>query len=85
MALFVPACLPLPLPCQTRHVPPDTPPPCALAGPPSADRAHRIGQANSVNVYFLHARGSSDDLIWCAPGPLVLQSCLPGAMHHPPP
>jgi len=31
---------------------------------PCADRAHRIGQANSVNVYFLHATGSSDDLIW---------------------
>lgn len=30
-----------------------------------ADRAHRIGQANSVNVIFLHAKGSSDDLIWC--------------------
>ncbi|KAI7838398.1 hypothetical protein COHA_007802 [Chlorella ohadii] len=28
------------------------------------DRAHRIGQANSVNVIFLHAKGSSDDLIW---------------------
>lgn len=30
----------------------------------AADRAHRIGQASSVNVYFLHARGSIDDLIW---------------------
>ena len=28
------------------------------------DRAHRIGQASSVNVHFLHARGSIDDLIW---------------------
>jgi hypothetical protein len=29
-----------------------------------ADRAHRIGQASSVNIYFLHAKGSTDDLIW---------------------
>ncbi len=28
------------------------------------DRAHRIGQASSVNVYYLHVRGSIDDLIW---------------------
>ncbi|KDD75514.1 hypothetical protein H632_c644p0, partial [Helicosporidium sp. ATCC 50920] len=30
------------------------------------DRAHRIGQASAVNVYFLHAKGSIDDLIWAA-------------------
>ena len=28
------------------------------------DRAHRIGQARSVNIYMLHARGSVDDVIW---------------------
>ena len=28
------------------------------------DRAHRIGQASSVNIYMLHARGSVDDVIW---------------------
>ena len=28
------------------------------------DRAHRIGQAQSVNIYFLHAKGSVDDVIW---------------------
>ena len=28
------------------------------------DRVHRIGQANSVNVYYLHAKGSIDDIIW---------------------
>ncbi|EIE23396.1 P-loop containing nucleoside triphosphate hydrolase protein [Coccomyxa subellipsoidea C-169] len=28
------------------------------------DRAHRIGQATSVNIYMLHARGSVDDVIW---------------------
>ena len=30
------------------------------------DRAHRIGQASSVNVYYLHVRGSIDDLIWAS-------------------
>ncbi|PRW20657.1 SWI SNF-related matrix-associated actin-dependent regulator of chromatin subfamily A 1 isoform X1 [Chlorella sorokiniana] len=30
------------------------------------DRAHRIGQASSVNVIFLFAKGSSDDLIWAS-------------------
>ena len=30
------------------------------------DRAHRIGQPCSVNVYYLHVRGSVDDLIWSA-------------------
>jgi hypothetical protein len=30
------------------------------------DRAHRIGQASSVNIYLLHARGSIDDVIWAA-------------------
>lgn len=29
-----------------------------------ADRAHRIGQLNSVNVYFLHVKNSIDDIIW---------------------
>lgn len=29
-----------------------------------ADRAHRIGQASSVNIHFLHAKGSVDDIIW---------------------
>eukprot|EP00889_Picochlorum_renovo_P008074 jgi/Picre1/35104/NNA_002567.t1 len=28
------------------------------------DRAHRIGQASSVNVYFLHIKDSIDDVIW---------------------
>ena len=28
------------------------------------DRAHRIGQASSVNIYMLHVKGSIDDLIW---------------------
>uniref|UniRef100_A0A1D2AGI9 SWI/SNF-related matrix-associated actin-dependent regulator of chromatin subfamily A-like protein 1 n=1 Tax=Auxenochlorella protothecoides TaxID=3075 RepID=A0A1D2AGI9_AUXPR len=28
------------------------------------DRAHRIGQASSVNIHFLHAKGSVDDIIW---------------------
>lgn len=28
------------------------------------DRAHRIGQASAVNVYFLLLRGSADDIIW---------------------
>eukprot|EP00890_Picochlorum_soloecismus_P000494 jgi/Picsp_1/1445/NSC_04924-R1_swi snf-related matrix-associated actin-dependent regulator of chromatin subfamily a-like protein 1-like len=28
------------------------------------DRAHRIGQLNSVNVYFLHVKNSIDDIIW---------------------
>lgn len=28
------------------------------------DRAHRIGQASSVNVYFLHVKNSVDDIIW---------------------
>jgi len=30
----------------------------------SPDRAHRIGQASAVNVYFLHVRNSVDDIIW---------------------
>ena len=25
---------------------------------------HRIGQAQSVNVYYLHVRGSVDDIMW---------------------
>ena len=28
------------------------------------DRAHRIGQPSSVNVYFLHVKQSVDDLMW---------------------
>lgn len=28
------------------------------------DRAHRIGQPTSVNVYFLHVRHSVDDIMW---------------------
>ena len=28
------------------------------------DRAHRIGQARSVNIYMLHVRSSVDDVIW---------------------
>lgn len=31
-----------------------------------ADRAHRIGQASAVNVYFLHVKGSVDEIIWSA-------------------
>jgi len=27
------------------------------------DRAHRIGQKNSVNVVYLHAEGTSDDML----------------------
>jgi len=30
------------------------------------DRAHRIGQPCSVNVYYLHVKGSVDDLVWQA-------------------
>lgn len=30
------------------------------------DRAHRIGQPCSVNVYYLHMKGSVDDLVWQA-------------------
>lgn len=32
------------------------------------DRVHRIGQANSVNVAFLHVRHSIDDQIWANVG-----------------
>eukprot|EP00884_Botryococcus_braunii_P013393 jgi/Botrbrau1/22054/Bobra.0024s0064.1 len=28
------------------------------------DRAHRIGQAQAVNIYNLHLKGSIDDVIW---------------------
>ena len=28
------------------------------------DRAHRIGQASSVHVHYLHMKGSIDDIIW---------------------
>lgn len=28
------------------------------------DRAHRIGQVSSVNVYYLHANDTVDDIIW---------------------
>lgn len=33
------------------------------------DRAHRIGQCDSVNVHYLIARGTTDDSIW----PLILK------------
>ena len=33
------------------------------------DRAHRIGQKDCVTVYYLLARGTTDDRIW----PLILQ------------
>jgi len=28
------------------------------------DRAHRIGQANCVQVHYLHCKGTVDDIIW---------------------
>ena len=28
------------------------------------DRAHRIGQAQSVNVHYLHVKRSIDDVMW---------------------
>lgn len=28
------------------------------------DRAHRIGQCRAVNVYYLHVKGSADDVVW---------------------
>jgi len=28
------------------------------------DRAHRIGQKNSVNIYYLHGKGTLDDDIY---------------------
>ena len=28
------------------------------------DRAHRIGQLETVNIYYLLARGTADDHIW---------------------
>lgn len=28
------------------------------------DRVHRIGQPQSVNIYYLHVRGSVDDIMW---------------------
>ena len=28
------------------------------------DRAHRIGQAQSVNVHYLHVKRSIDDMMW---------------------
>eukprot|EP00899_Mesostigma_viride_P012264 jgi/Mesvir1/21038/Mv08086-RA.1 len=28
------------------------------------DRAHRIGQKDSVNIYFLHVNGTADDMLW---------------------
>ena len=28
------------------------------------DRAHRIGQKNSVNIYYMHGRGTIDDQIF---------------------
>ena len=33
------------------------------------DRAHRIGQLDSVNVHYLLAKGTTDDQIW----PLILR------------
>lgn len=33
------------------------------------DRAHRIGQTDSVTVHYLLSRGTTDDRIW----PLILQ------------
>ncbi len=47
------------------------------------DRAHRIGQQDSVNVHYLVAAGTADDYIWyvnlgarvpckCNPGPVCV-------------
>lgn len=28
------------------------------------DRAHRLGQTRTVRIYYLHAAGTADDIVW---------------------
>ncbi|XP_077996801.1 DNA annealing helicase and endonuclease ZRANB3-like [Glandiceps talaboti] len=48
------------------------------------DRAHRIGQLNSIQVHYLVARGTIDDFIWSAitRKVSVVSHALSGQLHH---
>ena len=50
------------------------------------DRAHRIGQAQSVNVHYLHVKRSIDDMMWQSlatkldnVGQVMIQFCASGS------
>lgn len=55
----------LPLPVWPLQVPPELPDEVALVRQ-AEDRAHRQGQSQPVNVYFLCAKGTTDDRRWQA-------------------
>ncbi len=46
------------------------------------DRAHRIGQKETVHVHYLVAKGTLDDWVWAALARKVNTGTLPGGQRN---